>query len=257
MSAPLTLVRLQPDMRALAQASAAAGFVPTGGDMGYALHAALLALFGPELAPQPFMLLKGTLMGYSHASPDDLITAAGLQPTAMAGLVRALAPDRLEARAMPHTWRTNQELDLEVRIRPIVRSRVGRGRSKGGREVDAFVLRAPPQIKGDDKDGTSIGARKAAYCDWLRGELDRGGACHLLDARMSGFQRTRLLTRPKIEDGRSAASSEGPDALMHARIKIKDPDAFAKLLQRGIGRHRAFGFGMMLLSPPGRLLSQG
>lgn len=44
---------------------------------------------------------------------------------------------------------------------------------------------------------------------------------------------------------------------MYARIRIKDPASFDALLRRGIGRHRAFGFGMMLLSPPGRLFTEG
>jgi CRISPR system Cascade subunit CasE len=35
-------------------------------------------------------------------------------------------------------------------------------------------------------------------------------------------------------------------------FNITDRDGFDQLLRRGIGRHRAFGFGMLLLSPPGR-----
>ncbi|WP_085341135.1 type I-E CRISPR-associated protein Cas6/Cse3/CasE [Aquidulcibacter paucihalophilus] len=256
MSAPLTLVRMVPDMRALAQAAAGAGFVPTGGDMGYALHAALLAIFGPELAPKTFTLRDGTVMGYSAASPEDLLTAVHLQPASMEALAQALGPHHLEARTMPQNWRVDQELDLEVRIRPIVRSRAGRGRAKGGRELDAFVMNAPPKPTGTDAAGTGIAARELAYCNWLRGELDRGGASSLLGARMRGFQRTRLLTRPKVEHSRSTVTTEGPDAVMYARIRIKDPASFDALLRRGIGRHRAFGFGMMLLSPPGRLFTE-
>ena len=32
-------------------------------------------------------------------------------------------------------------------------------------------------------------------------------------------------------------------------LTVGDPDAFSRLLARGIGRHRAFGFGMLLLRP--------
>jgi len=31
---------------------------------------------------------------------------------------------------------------------------------------------------------------------------------------------------------------------------VRDPTGFAALLARGVGRHRAFGFGMLLLRPP-------
>ena len=42
---------------------------------------------------------------------------------------------------------------------------------------------------------------------------------------------------------------EGPDTVMSGELQTSDPDAFARLLARGIGRHRAFGFGMLLLRP--------
>jgi len=32
--------------------------------------------------------------------------------------------------------------------------------------------------------------------------------------------------------------------------------SFAGLLGRGLGRHRAFDFGMLLLMPPGRLIDR-
>ena len=39
---------------------------------------------------------------------------------------------------------------------------------------------------------------------------------------------------------------------MAGTLTIGDPDAFAAILSRGVGRHAAFGYGMLLLSPPGR-----
>ena len=41
----------------------------------------------------------------------------------------------------------------------------------------------------------------------------------------------------------------GPDVVMQGRLRVSDPQAFAQLLARGVGRHRAFGFGMLLLRP--------
>ncbi|WP_083761830.1 type I-E CRISPR-associated protein Cas6/Cse3/CasE [Alkalilimnicola ehrlichii MLHE-1] len=40
-----------------------------------------------------------------------------------------------------------------------------------------------------------------------------------------------------------------PDALVTGRLTVRDPDTFATLVARGVGRHRAFGFGMLLLRP--------
>ena len=39
---------------------------------------------------------------------------------------------------------------------------------------------------------------------------------------------------------------------MRGVLTITDPDAFAQLLARGVGRHRSYGYGMLLLRPPGK-----
>jgi CRISPR system Cascade subunit CasE len=46
-----------------------------------------------------------------------------------------------------------------------------------------------------------------------------------------------------------AGRIERPNAVLEGTLTVGDPDAFARLLARGIGRHRAFGFGMLLLKP--------
>jgi CRISPR system Cascade subunit CasE len=38
--------------------------------------------------------------------------------------------------------------------------------------------------------------------------------------------------------------------LLRGELTVADPDAFSALLARGVGRHRAFGYGMLLLRPP-------
>ena len=53
-------------------------------------------------------------------------------------------------------------------------------------------------------------------------------------------------------DGPRTHSVEGPDAVMAGTLTVADPVAFAGTLGRGIGRHAAFGYGMLLLSAPGR-----
>ncbi|GHE81823.1 hypothetical protein GCM10019059_44550 [Camelimonas fluminis] len=45
---------------------------------------------------------------------------------------------------------------------------------------------------------------------------------------------------------------EGPDATFHGSLVVTDPEAFTILLARGVGRHRAYGYGMLLLRPPQR-----
>lgn len=74
---------------------------------------------------------------------------------------------------------------------------------------------------------------------------------------MIAFQRTRVLRRPvQPGAGRAHVESEGPDATLRGCLRIEDGAGFAALLGRGVGRHRAFGFGMLLLTPPGRLIER-
>jgi CRISPR system Cascade subunit CasE len=37
--------------------------------------------------------------------------------------------------------------------------------------------------------------------------------------------------------------------LFSGQLQVNDGDAFARLVTSGIGRHRSFGFGMLLLRP--------
>ena len=37
-------------------------------------------------------------------------------------------------------------------------------------------------------------------------------------------------------------------------MTIRDPLAFGRLIRNGIGRHKAYGYGMLLLRPPDRTL---
>jgi CRISPR system Cascade subunit CasE len=98
--------------------------------------------------------------------------------------------------------------------------------------------------------------REDAYGKWLARELARGSAAQLDVARLVTFRRTRVLRRPtRPGEGRHRVESEGPDAILRGRLRIENGASFAELLGRGLGRHRAFGFGMLLLMPPGRLVN--
>ncbi|MDD4944986.1 MAG: type I-E CRISPR-associated protein Cas6/Cse3/CasE [Rhodoferax sp.] len=37
--------------------------------------------------------------------------------------------------------------------------------------------------------------------------------------------------------------------MLAGQMRVTDPQAFAQLLANGLGRHRTFGFGLLLLRP--------
>jgi CRISPR system Cascade subunit CasE len=60
------------------------------------------------------------------------------------------------------------------------------------------------------------------------------------------FCRSFTLRRDK---SRRLRSVEGPDASFSGVLVVEDPEKFAGLLAHGVGRHAAFGYGMLLLRP--------
>jgi len=95
--------------------------------------------------------------------------------------------------------------------------------------------------------------RAEVYLDWLAAEFDRRGGAALCNAHVSTMKRTMLVRRTSREadSGRASRAIDGPDVTFTGTLEIIDSDAFTALLARGLGRHRAFGFGMLLLAPGG------
>lgn len=211
------------------------------GDGGYLLHALLTALFGAA-APKPFVLQQRvgrppTLLAYA---PHDL---PHLSETAMLkadpDVYRIVDWDHAAAKPMP-AFRTGQRLGFSVRVRPVVR--VGRAHPVfgAGAEVDAFLVRAEADREAPKPD------RVAVYRDWLAARISIAGA--MLDDMQLAGQRRTSLTR-KNADGERRSRAQQIDVDLAGLLTVTDPAAFRGLLARGVGRHRTFGFGMLLLRP--------
>lgn len=248
---PLCLVRVLPDLEALARWAMASGQRALREDMGYALHAALQATLGRQ-APKPFAVVRRPaavqLVGYSAVAPEDLARALSLAAVADPAAARALglvSPVTPEIRPMPDDWRSGEVLSFETRVAPVVRSRSMPG--GGYPEIDAAFH---PDYCGD-----SPGAREQAHARWLSRELARGGAATLLEQRVLAFSLAQIARRGRSEEqhGSKRRTRGGllPDLTVRGQLRIDDGAAFSALLRRGLGRHRSFGFGCLLLAPAG------
>ncbi|MEO0323671.1 MAG: type I-E CRISPR-associated protein Cas6/Cse3/CasE [Myxococcota bacterium] len=199
-------------------------------------------------------------------------------------MLSAILPEPFERRPMPvegtgadARWTGPERLSFEVLVRPVRRhgARIRALRAKDGRtdgrdrklrtgtdaqrgsvEFDAFELAVEPL----DDDDPRAPTRAHAYAEWLAervapaAELERTGD----EALLRRFRRTRVLRGRSAAEERSGKGSakgrghrgrgiEQPEALMVGTLRVMDRPAFAALLARGVGRHRAFGFGMLLL----------
>ncbi|MHC0053651.1 type I-E CRISPR-associated protein Cas6/Cse3/CasE [Actibacterium sp. D379-3] len=217
-------------------------------DEGAALHHLLGESFGPAVL-QPFRLMvaprarSGTLYAYASHDADALRQQA--RATLTPDLAAVVDLGRLRSLPRPaNSWTTGQRLGFDLRLRPVVRlaSALAGQDDNGtevsfrkGAEIDAFLATV---LRGTQA------SREDVYLDWLAARLGAAVELDSAGTRMASFRRTHIQ-----RDGRRL---EGPDAVLHGTLTIADPTAFAALLARGIGRHRAYGYGMLLLRPPQR-----
>ena len=217
------------------------GLLPRrGDDLGYAFHALLTASFG-ELAPRPFAVqqhprLPAQVLAYSNHPAVELREAASLyaEPAAVA----ALGLPSLVGKAMPEQFTSGQRLGFTVRVRPTIRTDREGDRDRV-RERDAFLAAV---------SGIPPGAgpsRGEVYGAWLQGHLRRGGA----EPEQLALDAFRLEDVQRRDGARALLSQRGPDAAFSGILRVVEPEAFTALLARGVGRHRSFGFGMLLLRP--------
>ena len=212
-------------------------------DPDHAMHCLLVESFGKDLAPKPFRVMtprggsQGCLYGYGNADAEALREAAAIYADPLqTGIIPA---DRIESKPMPEKWEAERNLGFEIRIRPIVRP-TKNVESRPGRECDAFQLEAERYEKRDMPR-----SREQVYYEWLARQFENRGGARLESTTLQSFQRTRAVRKQR------SRYSEGPDALMRGTLTVTDGSAFAKLLAGGVGRHRAYGYGMLLLRPAG------
>lgn len=243
----LHLIELPLSLRAL-HLWAGARNLGASFDEGLALHHLLGETFGPAVL-QPFRLMVaprarvGTL--YAYAGVDAAGLRGRLQASLTPGHAEVIRVDRLRSLPRPAAiWTKGQRLGFDLRLRPVVRlaSALSGTDDSGaevsfhkGAEVDAFLAAV---LRGRTT------TREGAYLHWLADKLAPAATLDLAGTRLASFRRSRIQ-----RDGKRL---EGPDAVLHGTLTVTDPAAFADLLARGVGRHRSYGYGMLLLRPPQR-----
>ncbi len=243
MSTPLYMLKLPINEKRLYTFAASQKLSGQGGtDEGYILHALLFALFGAA-APKPFTLQrKGqhiSLLAYAAHPRNTFEETARLH--AEADVYEAVNWDAAASKPMPDKFAPGQCLNFSVRVLPMARAGRQHAVFRAGAEVDTFLLKAEADRAAPKPD------RGVVYGNWLKERLTRGGV-EVTATRVVRQQRSTLLR--KRADGTRHISYQQPDIDIAGTLIVRDPAAFRASLVRGIGRHRAFGYGMLLLKPP-------
>lgn len=216
-------------------------------DDGYLVHCLLTELW-QESAPAPFVV-KGSgrtldAWGYSRLQALELIDHARAfgDPSILDALDGL---ERISSKAMP-CFDKGRRIGFLVRVCPVTRLAKATNGHRVGAEVDVFLSRcfaAGPDIAV---------SREAVYRDWFTSKLCDTGTVGASVARVSvaAISRVRLVRRTQGGE-REAKSLERPDVRLEGDLMIEDGDAFVRFLSHGVGRHRAFGFGAVIVAPPG------
>lgn len=216
-------------------------------DPGYLVHCQLRELFGAA-APHAFQVTQDhgrhwRVLAYAHQDHQALKAAADgfAEPT----IHVACDWEAFASKRMPDRWVPETVVGFEVRACPTVRMARADERHREGAEVDAFLARC--WAVGPD----AVVDREAVYREWLGSQFDRFGGVRLLRAEIAAIRRVRLIRRTQGEN-RQIRVPDRPEVVFKGELAVTEDASFRALLERGIGRHRAFGFGMLLLRPPGR-----
>lgn len=267
----LFFISMPVDMREFRRLAALRGF---SSDEGRAMHHLLCEAFGKgSLQPFRMMVAEGkrqaTLYAYTNLAKDQL--NENLQ-CAAPELHGCFGTSHLATREMPETWREGRRLAFDLRIRPVRRlmrplegwsreenrhglnGTTGKGPIKAKSEVDAFLVARLRQFPdGPPTDANTGPTREDVYLDWLAERLKGAAQLDRSKSHMQRFARRIAERRPLNEQGNwTPTASEGPDATIHGELAVVDSNAFGRLLGAGVGRHTAYGYGMLLLRPAER-----
>lgn len=243
------MIHVPLDMRAFTCWAGERGLVRRGVfDEGHALHILLCGMFG-RAALQPFRLFASDRRWaaglYAYSDLDAGALRAIAESVAPPDCLTVLDPGKVRTKPMPRRFPAGHRLGFDLRVRPVRRlgrdvpnRRSGRVFAKGS-EIDAYRM---PRSRARSASGTRPD-REQVYSAWLGDRC--GDAVRFEYCRLAAFRESRAIRG----DG---TGPEGPDATLHGVLTVNDPDAFARLVRHGVGRHRAYGYGMVLLRPPAR-----
>jgi CRISPR system Cascade subunit CasE len=264
----LYLVRMRLATREIARLAERRHLRVADMDEGYLIHCVLRELF-KDAAPQPFASRQSSqrghidVHGYSDLDTTELERRAGAFGDV--ALYQGFDWNSLAAKPIPRALPS--QLGFSVRLCPVVRlardvditvddARTGKPRrierrkkrdGTRGSEVDAFEAAC---IRSRIDEGAPVPSERRGeiYLSWFRELMERVEGVELRGCRLRAMRWTRLIRRTH-EQQRTSRTLRRPDVTVEGVLDVGNQAAFHQLLKRGVGRHRAFGFGMIRLIP--------
>ena len=209
-------------------------------DEGYQLHCGLREVFG-ELGPQPFRArpygtLGGIVEGYTTGDAERLAETASRGLQSDSEWRRILRVESMTFR--PVNWpEKGTEVNYVLDCVPVVR------RQKADERGEVRVVE-------EDAYRAAVGAerttriRSDVYREWLAKRLD--GAARVLSFSLDRFAIKKLERFDSSGKRRKRRVLTRPWATLSGRLRVVDPARFRERVLNGVGKHAAFGAGMMV-----------
>ena len=207
-------------------------------DPDRALHCMLYRSFTRQHVPRAFVAItdnKGPrhhakLYAYTKLDMDALRNIARRHQEPEVAAI--MSPFTLETKEMPEEWQEGSTVGFRIRLRPTYRDT----NTKAEKDIS---------MRGDVVPGTPL---DQIYCEWLSNLLAKkaGAQSSPEQMRVTSYQR-RTVKRQESSNWSTAA-----DVTIEGSCKILDPEAWKLAVRIGIGRHRPYGYGMLLLRPAGQ-----
>ena len=227
-------------------------------DVDHAMHCLLTEIFGDK-ALRPFRLIAsprlpmGTLYGYAHEDGSEMQVHAQLIADPIQAAIFDLNKP-ITAKKMPQLSKIarGSRLGFEVRIRPTYRRPYysnGPLNYSRQHEHDAYhaYLRDHHSFDYRPQAPAEINhIRHQAYGGWLFRHFrqQKGASLEPYTFNIISYRRVPVVRKfgtPPIL---------GPDVTCRGNFIVEDPERFEQLITNGIGRHRAYGYGMILFRQP-------
>jgi len=189
------------------------------------------ALGGPVIRPWAIHARRGpvlTIVGYGDQSAEAVNARRALAlPSLQAAVGEAISVEMppLEPEKL---YRFTVRLVPTIRVTPNGKRRHG--------ERDAYLVAA------DEVGPGGALTRDSVYRDYLARKLI---GAQLEACRLDGFRLARLM-RPKSG---GQATKTVPEAILSGELRVSDEEALSQCIRSGVGRQRAYGYGMVRLQP--------
>ena len=208
-------------------------------DNNYLIHQVLLELFGDNQL-KLFSVIEISnkfirVLSYSKINHIELQKQAQLYANPF--IYNICNWSLIKSKQMPQEWKVNQKLSFEVKIIPIKRLSVPLGNFHKNTEIDVFLYE---KIKNRKEN------RESVYIDWATKLINSKYIVDVKSLKIISLSQTQMIRRNHQKDRKSKVLSRTA-ITFNGVMSVFEPNLFNRILLNGIGRHKSFGFGMILL----------